>query len=134
MKPAQAARASAPPTEMRRTPSSASCETVRLQLFVETRTLTGFGETALTSDAISSGLLTPGAYKQSAPASANATSRSSDVRSGFGSPTSHASQRAVRTTRDVAVSEVFIDPAADGIGSASMAARADLMRSTAKSK
>src|SRR5437764_849175 len=116
MKPAQAARASAPPTEMRRTPSSASCATVRLQLFVETRTLRGLGDTALTSDAISSGLLTPGAYKQSAPASANATSRSSDVRSGFGSPTSHASQRAVRTTRDVAGFEVPFDPSADADG------------------
>src|SRR4029077_10668260 len=61
MKPPQAARAKAPPTEMRRTPRSASWETVRSQLFVETSTLTGFGETVFTIVLISSGLLTPGA-------------------------------------------------------------------------
>src|SRR5207247_413337 len=52
MKPANAARASAPPTEMRRTPRSTSCETVKLQLFVETRTLMGLGAMALTIAAI----------------------------------------------------------------------------------
>src|SRR6266853_316721 len=61
IKPVQAARANTLPTEMRRTPRSASCETVRLQFFIKTRTLTGFGATAFTIAAISSGLVTPGA-------------------------------------------------------------------------
>ena len=60
--------------------------------------LTGFGATSFTICAISPGLLTPGAYKQSAPASAYAASRSRAVCNGLGSRTSHASQRPVSTT------------------------------------
>src|SRR5437016_6070544 len=60
-KPPQAARANAPPTEMRRTPRSASCATVRSQLFEEIKTFTGFGATALTICAFSSTVVAPGA-------------------------------------------------------------------------
>src|SRR6185312_1201934 len=85
MKPPHAARDKAEPTEMRRTPSSVSRATVMPG--DETSTLTGFGATARTILAIIASSFTPGAYKQSAPASANAARRSSTVRSASGSPT-----------------------------------------------
>ena len=58
--PDQAARASAPPTLMRRTPSAARSETVS-SLGQPISTFTGFGATALTIAAISSRVRTPGA-------------------------------------------------------------------------
>jgi uncharacterized protein (TIGR02246 family) len=61
MKAPHATRASAEPTETRRTPRSASRESESAASGLETRTLTGFGETAFTIAAISSGLETPGA-------------------------------------------------------------------------
>ena len=73
MNPVQAARASAPPTLMRRTPASASCCTVVKS--PPTSTLTGFGATALTTAVISAVVRMPGAKRQSAPASANAVRR-----------------------------------------------------------
>jgi indolepyruvate ferredoxin oxidoreductase, alpha subunit len=60
MKPPQAERASAPPTLMRRTPSSVRSRTVRA-LGNPIRKLTGFGATALTTVAISSRVRMPGA-------------------------------------------------------------------------
>src|SRR6188474_3325265 len=62
-KPVHAARASAPPTLIRRTPSSASCATVVKSVL--TRTLTGLGATAFTIADTSLIERTPGAYKQS---------------------------------------------------------------------
>src|SRR5262245_19975454 len=67
-KPAHAARASAPPTLMRRTPRDASSATVVKPELA--RTLTGRGATAFTSSAICAVELRPGAYRPSAPASA----------------------------------------------------------------
>ena len=58
-----ATRASADPTETRRTPRSASWGTVRPDAAEPTRTLTGFGATASTIARMSSGAFTPGAYK-----------------------------------------------------------------------
>ena len=57
----QATAANPEPTEMRRTPRSASCERESSRLNAETKTLTGFGATAFTMSAISSGFFTPGA-------------------------------------------------------------------------
>src|SRR5882672_12969853 len=53
IKAPQATRASAAPTEIRRTPRALSWETEESQLLVETRTFTGLGATALTIAAIS---------------------------------------------------------------------------------
>src|SRR5258706_1222745 len=55
MKAPHATRASAEPTEMRRTPRPASRATERAGLGAETSTLTGFGDTAFTIATISSG-------------------------------------------------------------------------------
>ena len=60
MKPAQAMRASPPPTLIRRTPSAASCPTVRLS-GPPASTLTGFGATASTIAEMSSIVFAPGA-------------------------------------------------------------------------
>src|SRR5687768_13489741 len=59
MKPPHAARASAPPTLILRTPSAASSATVVKS--APTRTFTGLGETASTTARISSFALMPGA-------------------------------------------------------------------------
>jgi hypothetical protein len=103
MKPLQAARASAEPTDTRRTPRSPRRATDSPALALDINTFTGRGATAFTICAISEGALTPGAKRQSAPASAYAASRSREVRSGSVSPTSQASQRAVRTTGNARV-------------------------------
>src|SRR5207342_2122197 len=68
MNPVQAARASAPPTLILRTPAAASAATVVKSL--PTRTLTGLGATAATTAEMSDIDRSPGAYRQSAPASA----------------------------------------------------------------
>jgi hypothetical protein len=67
MKPPQAERARAPPTLMRRTPSAAMSATVS-SLADPTSRLSGLGATASTSATICSRVVTPGAYRQSAPA------------------------------------------------------------------
>src|SRR6202000_3473965 len=71
---AQATRAIAPPMLTRRTPRSVSSPRLRPGRIMTT--LTGLGVTARTIDSISPFSRTPGAYRQSAPASANATSLS----------------------------------------------------------
>src|SRR5436190_23097180 len=60
MKAPQATRASADPTEMRRTPRSLSRATESMGLGEDINTLTGFGATAFTIAAISPGSMTPG--------------------------------------------------------------------------
>ena len=65
--------ASPPPTLMRLTPREASCVTVVQSL--PTSTFTGLGATAWTTATMSAVVRMPGAYRQSAPASAYATSR-----------------------------------------------------------
>ena len=69
MKPPQAARASAPPTLMRRTPSAATSCSVNADVEPISR-LTGLGATAATTASICSRVWMPGAYRQSAPAAA----------------------------------------------------------------
>ena len=91
-KPVQAARASAPPTLIRRTPIAVRSATVAKS--PPTRTLTGFGATARTTAAMSSRLRRPGAYKHSAPASAYAVMRRI-VSFRSGRPTMNPSERPV---------------------------------------
>src|SRR6201997_4195062 len=59
VKPVHAARANAPPTLMRRTPSAAMSATLK-PLSRTTRTLIGFGQTASTSALIAVGSWGPG--------------------------------------------------------------------------
>lgn len=73
MKAPRASRERAEPTEMRRTPISARRLTEKPGVGLATNTLTGLGATARTIADINMRSVMRGAYKQSAPASANAT-------------------------------------------------------------
>src|SRR6185437_1331943 len=74
MKPAQAQRASAPPTLTRRTPIASTSFNVNSLVEPMSR-FTGLGATAATTAVICSRVRMPGAYRQSAPASEYALSR-----------------------------------------------------------
>src|SRR5882672_3558302 len=86
MKPVHPARASEPPTLMRRTPSAAMLATSS-PMSRTTRRLNGFGWTALTSAWISSDFCGPGAKRTSAPAAAYAWRRRTDSWRASGCPT-----------------------------------------------
>src|SRR5215470_12635909 len=86
VKPVHAARANAPPTLMRRTPSAAMSAIFK-PMSRRIRTLTGLGRTASTSALIVAGSWGPGANSTSAPASANARRRRTDSRSASRWPT-----------------------------------------------